>query len=93
MDKIMDSRDALVDATVPSPHTLEVDLLVFRSALGNLELFSRDSKRPLAELAADADMASTWGLIHERISGRAHDFHSMEAVSYTHLTLPTKRIV
>jgi len=74
----------LVDAILPSPRALEDDLLSFKSILVNLKRFSRNRWRPLAELAADADMAPAWVLIRERISDRARDFHSIEEYANAH---------
>jgi len=68
----------LVDRIVPPPQVVARNMLDFGSALGRLKDFSTSRNRPLADLAADAEMAAAWTRIRGRISERARDFHGME---------------
>jgi len=74
----IDALGHLVDKIVPKPQLLERDMLGFATALGKLNNYSTARKRPLADLAADAEMLTAWTGIRERISERARDFHGME---------------
>jgi len=68
----------LADDIVPQPRVVARDMLEFATALGKLKDLSASRKRPLADLAADADMVAPWSRLRERISERARDFHGLE---------------